>query len=117
SGRVHLLSGKDGSVLRTYAPPEPAGSFGWSVARLGDLDGDGRPDLLAGAPFAKDGAGVKVGRVWALSAATDGALHDWRGTDRRGGFGEIVAAVGDLDADGTDEIAVAAPATEDPART
>jgi hypothetical protein len=117
SGGVYLLSGKDGSVLRTYRPPEPARSFGWYVARLADLDGDGRPDLAAGAPFAKDAAGAKLGRVWALSSASGRALHDWAGTDSRGGFGEVVAAAGDLDGDGTGDIAVAAPATEDPART
>jgi hypothetical protein len=117
SGRVYLLSGKDGSVLRTYSPPEPAGSFGWYVARLDDLDGDGRPDLVVGAPFAEDAGGAKVGRVWTLSSASGRELHHWKGTDRRGGFGEVVAAAGDLDGDGKSEIAVAAPATEDPAQT
>jgi hypothetical protein len=117
TGRVYLLSSKDGAVLRTYSPPEPAGSFGWYVARLDDLDGDGRPDLAVGAPFAKDASGAKVGRVWALSSANGTELRRWQGTDRRGGFGEVLAGAGDLDGDGKSEIAVAAPATEDPTRT
>jgi len=116
-GRVYLLSGRDGSVLRTYSPPEPAGSFGWYVARLDDLDGDGRPDLAVGAPFAKNEGGAKVGRVWAFSSASGRALHHWQGTDPRGGFGEVLAAIGDLDGDGKGEIVVAAPGTEDPKRT
>ena len=111
SGRVYLLSGKDGSVLRTYSPPAPAGSFGWYVARLDDLDGDGRPDLAVGAPFAKGAGDAKVGQVWVLSSKSGKALRHWQGTDPRGGFGEVVAAAGKR------EIAVAAPGTEDPKRT
>ena len=48
-GLVLLVSGKDGAVLRTYAPKEAISSFGWYVARLDDLDGDGRADLAVGA--------------------------------------------------------------------
>jgi hypothetical protein len=117
SGRVYLLSGKDGAVLQTYAPREAAGSFGWYVARLDDLDGDGRADLAVGAPFAGDAEGAMVGGAWVLSSASGRELHHWKGTDRRGGFGGVVAAVGDLDGDGKGEIVVAAPATEDQART
>ena len=117
SGRVYLLSGKDGSVLRTYSPREEAGSFGWYVARLDDLDADGRPDLAVGAPFAADADGAKVGAAWVLSSASGRELYHWKGTDRRGGFGGVVAAVGDLDRDGKGEIVVAAPGTEDQKRT
>lgn len=117
SGRVYLLSGKDGTVLRTYAAGEEAGSFGWYVARLDDLDGDGRPDLAVGAPSARDADGVMVGGAWVLSSANGRELYHWKGTDRRGGFGGVVAAVADLDGDGKGEIAVAAPGTEDQTRT
>jgi len=37
--------------------------------------------------------------------------------DRRGGFGGVVAAAGDLDGDGKGDVAVAAPGTEDQTRT
>jgi FG-GAP-like repeat len=117
SGRVFLLSGKDGTVLRTYAPEREGGSFGWYVARLDDLDGDGHADLAVGAPFAVDTGGAKVGGAWVLSSASGKELHHWKGTDPRGGFGGVVAAVGDLDGDGKGEIAVAAPATEDQTRS
>jgi hypothetical protein len=117
TGRVYLLSGKDGSVLRTYAPRENGGSFGWYVARVGDLDGDGRADLAVGGPVASDGDRTMVGGAWVFSSATGKELHHWTGTDRRGGFGGVVAAVADLDGDGKGEIAVAAPGTEDQTRT
>jgi hypothetical protein len=116
-GRVYLVSGKDGAVLRTFTPAEHAGTFGWFVARLDDLDGDGRADLAVGGPSAEDARGARVGAAWALSAASGRTLHHWAGTDRHGGFGGVVAAIADLDGDGKGEVAVAAPGTEDQTRT
>jgi hypothetical protein len=113
ASRVHLLSGRDGTVLRTYAPREATESFGWYVARLDDLDGDGHADLAVGAPWAAGADGAMVGAAWILSSASGRELHGWKGTDRRGGFGGVVAPVADLDGDGKGEVAVASPATED----
>ena len=117
TGRVYLLSGKDGSVLRTYSPGEEGGSFGWYVALLDDLDGDGHADLAVGGPSALDVNGARVGGAWVVSSGSGKELYHWRGTDPRGGFGGVVTRVADLDGDGKGEIAVAAPATEDQART
>jgi len=116
-GRVDLVSGKDGSVLRTYAPRPPAASFGWYVERLPDLDGDGHDDLAVGAPAAVDADGARVGAAWILSSADGKELQHWQGTDPRAGFGNVVAAVADVDGDGKADVAVAAPGTEDQTRT
>src|SRR5262249_22206027 len=117
SGRVYLLSGRSGTVLRTYTAPPPAESFGWDVSELDDLDGDGRRDLAVGSPFARNGEGERVGAAWALSSASGNQLRRWEGTDHRGGFGNVVARVADIDHDGKGEIAVSAPGTEDQTRT
>jgi FG-GAP-like repeat/FG-GAP repeat len=117
SGRVYLLSGETGAVLRTYAPAGDLGSFGWYVARTDDLDRDGKPDLVVGAPFARSAGGDALGVATVLSSSTGAELRRWTGTDRRGGFGGVVATLADLDGDGTSDVAVAAPATEDQART
>jgi len=117
SGRVYLVSGKDGTLLHTYEPRAEGGSFGWYVARLDDLDGDGRADLGVGGPSAADADGARVGGAWILSSASGKELQHWKGTDPRGGFGGVVAALGDLDGDGKSDLAVAAPGTEDQTRT
>lgn len=117
SGRVHLLNGATGAVLQTYTAPHDEGSFGWYVARVDDLDGDGRADLVAGAPYARNGDGAVQSSAWVLSAATGKPLHHWADANPRGGFGSVAAAVGDLDGDGKAEVVVAAPGTEDPTRT
>jgi hypothetical protein len=116
TGRVRLLAGTDGRILRTYAPRERGGSFGWWVARLDDLDGDARGDLVVGGPVAANAGGARVGAAWVFSSASGKELHRWEGGDPRGAFGAVVAGVADVDGDGTGDVAVAAPATEDQTR-
>jgi hypothetical protein len=51
TGRVYVFSGMDGSILRTLVSPEDdsGGEFGETVARAGDMIGDGYDDLLIAA--------------------------------------------------------------------
>lgn len=115
-GGVYLLSGTDGTVLRTYAPRKATPTFGWYVARLDDLDGDGHADLVVGAHREGDGD-IIGGAAYAFSSRTGKTLHHWKGTDHLAGFGEVVAGIGDLDGDGQGEVVVASPRTNDETRT
>lgn len=49
-GAVHLISGATGVAIDVIVCPSPFIAFGWSLAGAKDLDGDGNPDLLIGAP-------------------------------------------------------------------
>ena len=97
--------------------------FGWSVASLGDLDGDGVGDLAVGAPRDGDGGFVR-GAVWVLFLNPDGTVKSHQKiSDTQGGFtgtlddfdwfGLSVAALGDLDGDGVGDLAAGARNDDD----
>ena len=124
--RVRVFSGATGNLLYdvtsplTTAPPAPpCGFFGYAIAGGDDVDGDGVPDLVVGAPsLPDDNGGNSAGRVYVLSGAT-GALTDV-GTGLLGsptvncgfniGFGRSVAMLGDVDGDGLGDMAASDPA-------
>jgi len=66
TGRVLLLSGRNGSVLQTIAAPVGTTSFGRYVSAAGDVDGDGVPDVIVGDRFGTSAMFVHSGRDGAL---------------------------------------------------
>jgi hypothetical protein len=46
AGKAYLLSGTDGSVLRTFTHRTPMDRLGYDAVGVGDLNGDGYPDFL-----------------------------------------------------------------------
>jgi hypothetical protein len=89
---------------------------GSSLATL-DVDGDGRDDLLVGAPGTSLGDTAEVGQVYVLTrsdALVPGAElllaeHAQRLSSERRSFGSGVAGLGDLDGDGFEDFAVSSP--------
>ncbi|MEM9378471.1 MAG: integrin alpha [Planctomycetota bacterium] len=104
AGRVLVLSGVDGSIVQVFEGETPHEGFGRSLAVVGDGDGDGRDDLIVGAPFASTAA-FSGGRVDLISSATGGSIWSFAGTGFGESLGDHVGAVGDLDGDGTQDAA------------
>ncbi len=115
--KISALEGGLGAVLAA------GDRFGSSVSALGDVDGDGIPDLAVGAPL-DDHGGLDTGVVWILMLNADGTVREQTrigadlggftgsldGNDR---FGAALADLGDLDGDGTPDLAVGAPRDDD----
>lgn len=107
--RVH--SGRDGDVLAEFVLDIVGARPAVTVAAAGDLDGDGRCDLLLGMPWWDR----ERGRVRALSSARWSELWSADGIAEYGLFGSASASLGDQAGDGASELAVAAPSSSDPA--
>jgi len=69
SGHVYLYSGATGGLLRTFAGLAAGDFFGAAVSGAGDVDRDGRADLLVGAPRS-DARGVNSGQAYIFSGRT-----------------------------------------------
>src|SRR4029079_820129 len=68
-GRVFLFSGADGALAATLADPSPQAMarFGFAASLVRDVNGDGKADVLVGAPD-QDVAGiVNAGQAFLFS--------------------------------------------------
>ncbi|MFM9995326.1 MAG: integrin alpha [Phycisphaerales bacterium] len=118
-GRAYLYSGATGALLRSWKGPTVAGNrFGWSVAGAPDLTGDGRGDVIIGAPINPDafrGTGYGPGRVYVYSGATGAAVKVLNSPNAElgGAFGIAVTGLPDTNTNGRADIFIGAP-HEDP---
>lgn len=108
AGSVYLYSGRDGSLLRQVNGEFPGGHFGYSVAGGADIDGDGKPDFIVGAPNV-DSDSSQAGAVYVYSGATGALLQVKFGSFPSGHLGTSVGMIKDLNSDGKDEYMAGAP--------
>jgi hypothetical protein len=118
AGRAYVFSGATGALIHTLASPneETGGCFGHTVCGAGDVDTDGRQDVVVGAWAENPGPSPEdAGRAYVFSGATGALLLALSSPDEEGNgrFGWSVCGVGDLNHDGHDDLAVGAP-FEDP---
>ncbi|WP_431268446.1 FG-GAP-like repeat-containing protein [Dankookia sp. P2] len=123
---VHLAdvaAGQGGFRILAEAPGD---NIGRAIASIGDLNGDGRPEILVGASR-NDGGGSDAGAAYVVWGKADGATVRLADVAQGvGGFkiegsattavlGEAVASIDDLNGDGLPEVLVGAPGGGSPA--
>ncbi len=100
------------SPATTLSGGQASAQFGSSVARAGDVNGDGFDDLIAGAPL-RDNGETDEGRalVYLGSAGGLSSTASWSVELNQAGarFGATVATAGDVNADGYADVIVGAP--------
>jgi hypothetical protein len=107
-GSAYIFSGADGSFIRSLDPPsqggaEANGRFGTAVANAGNVNADGVPDILVGAPG--------QGRAYVFDGATGALIFtlDSPAIETLHSFGVAVAGDKDVDGDGIPDFAIGAP--------
>ena len=109
---VDLLSGLDGTLIRTFTTPiVGASDFGWSVDGAGDIDGDGIEDVIVGAPREFTNNGTESGAARVFSGRTGTLLFTMIGGFSNDRLGFDVSGAGDIDLDGTPDILIGATLT------
>ena len=104
-GKVWLLSGSNGAVIRTIQSTRDHDGFGCSIKVVGDLDGDGVADLaigLRGWTSTEDRSSTREAKARIVSGRNGVTLFELS-------TGWVVAPVGDIDGDGVSDLASSAP--------
>ncbi len=112
AGRVAVISGATGSEITAFTGEAVADKFGANVARGGDIDGDGVPDLIVGAPGNDADPAAPIdhtGRAYAISIARNEIIGTVTGTNEMDWLGWACAGGEDFDADGLCDMFLGAP--------
>ncbi len=111
AGRVTILSGTDGMQLFQITGSTANEKFGSAVVDMGDVNGDGVPDLAISAPRATVSGTPGIGRVRIFSGTDLGLILDIEGDGSAGDaeFGASLALADDFDGDGRGDLLVGVP--------
>ncbi len=108
TGRAVVYSGRTGMPLYTVAATTAGTAFGRALRAAGDVDLDGRPDFLVGAPDDAT-AGADAGAAFLYSGRDGSLIRTLLPSSAGESFGFSVSGTGDTNGDGTPDLLVGAP--------
>jgi hypothetical protein len=106
-GRAYVYSGATGRTIARLHGHRAGEEFGAAVAGVGDVNGDGVPDLLVGAP----GSGIEgspAGRAYVISGRTFRVIRVLSVHHLGDSFGTATDGSADLNGDGVPDLLVGA---------
>ena len=105
TGRVYAYSGKNGALLFALTGESAGEGLGTSSATAGDVDRDGRPDLIVGA-WQYGGAAVSGGRAYLYSGRDGKLLKTFTSRTPNETLGFDAVGLGDIDGDGAADLLI-----------
>jgi hypothetical protein len=98
-------------VIWTLNMPSPQANASFSIASMGDLNGDARADIVVGAGGATVGMNANQGRAYAFNGMTGALMWTFNTENPQAGgfFGYRVFANADVDGDAKADAIVSAP--------
>jgi len=114
AGNIYIFSGATGMLSDTLVCPylwsDSGTGFGKSFCSAGDVDGDGKDDILAGAPQAEGNFGWWDGRVVVFGGEDGEPIYEMISPNETwcGLFGVSVSRIGDINGDQYDDFAIGA---------
>lgn len=113
SPNAEVIFSPDGTGGINFIPPSPSGQHGFgnaSAPLMDDADGDGRTDMIIGAPtFDFGSTTVDIGHVGVYSGLNGNVITAVNGSTNGQQLGFAVASINDLSGDGKRDIVAGSP--------
>jgi len=100
AGQVYVFSGMTGRRILRIDGRGLSDLLGYACDGTGDVDGDGRGDIVVGAPFANDANVDRVGQSYVFSGADGHVIYSYDGIHTHSTMGLSVCRADDVNEDG-----------------